>query len=130
MRLLMLSGDRQTCVGEKGPFWSLQREFSRHFERIDVLSPPPGRPVTVRTIFDNVHLHPAECTRPKLVRWLVRRGEELLAEHGASLIVSHDYGWFYNGLAAARLLSGSGVPYVSEIHHVPGFPVAESWRER
>ena len=130
MRLLMLSGDRQSCAGEKGPFWHLQREFSRHFERIDVLTPPPGRPVTVRTLFDNVHLHPAECSRAKLVRHLARRGEELVAEHGASLIVSHDYGWFYNGLAAARVARRTGVPYLSEIHHVPGFPVAESWRER
>ena len=130
MRLLMLSGDRQVCVGEKGPFYSLQREFSKYFERIDVLCPPPDRPVTVETIFERVHLHPAQCTRAKLVGWLAKRGEELIAEHGATLVVSHDYGWFYNGMAAARIRARTGVPYLSEIHHVPGFPVAESWRER
>jgi len=130
MRLLMLSGDRQVCVGEKGPFYSLQREFSRYFERIDVLCPPPVRPVTVETIFERVHLHPAPCTRPKLVRWLAKRGEELIGEHGAALVVSHDYGWFYNGMAAARIQARTGVPYLSEIHHVPGYPVAESWSAR
>lgn len=130
MRLLMLSGDRQSCVGEKGPFDALQREFSKHFERIDVLCPPPGRPVTVETIYEKVHLHPADCSRPKLVGWLARRGEELIAEHGATLVVSHDYGWFYNGMAAARIGARTGVPYLSEIHHVPGYPIAESWRER
>jgi hypothetical protein len=35
----MVSGGRQVVVGEKGQFWSMQREFSRHFGRIDVLSP-------------------------------------------------------------------------------------------
>jgi hypothetical protein len=31
----MVSGDRQVVVGEKGPFWSMQREFSRHFGRVN-----------------------------------------------------------------------------------------------
>jgi glycosyltransferase involved in cell wall biosynthesis len=130
MRLLMLSGDRQACVGEQGPFHALQREFSRYFERIDVLCPPPGKPPTVKTLFERVHLHPAPVSRGKLVPWLAKRGEELISEHGASLVVSHDYGWFYNGMAAARIAERTGVPYLSEIHHVPGYPVAESWRER
>jgi glycosyltransferase involved in cell wall biosynthesis len=130
MRLLMLSGDRQVSVGEKGPFYSLQREFSKYFERIDVLCPQPRRPVSVQTIFERVHLHPSPVSRARLARWLARRGEELIGEHGARLIVSHDYGWFYNGTAAARIAARTGVPYLSEIHHVPGFPVAESWRER
>ena len=46
----MVSGDRDVAVGEKGPFWSMQREFSRHFDRIDVLCPKPDREVVVRTI--------------------------------------------------------------------------------
>jgi hypothetical protein len=35
----MVSGDRQVVVGEKGPFWSMQREFSRHFGQVDELCP-------------------------------------------------------------------------------------------
>ena len=31
MRLLMVSGDRQTPVGEIGPFHAMQAEFSQHF---------------------------------------------------------------------------------------------------
>lgn len=130
MKLLMLSGDRQIVVGEKGPFYTLQREFSRWFERIDVLVPAAKQPVLCTNLFERVHFHPAEAARTKRIAWLVRRGEELLAEHGASLIVSHDYGLFQNGIAAARLSKRSGVPYVSELHHIPGYPVAESWRER
>jgi len=130
VRLLMVSGDRQVVVSEQGPFHSLQREFSRHFERIDVICPRPPKPVTVTTIFDNVHLHPSTTGRSGMLRWIVSKGGELLAEHGASLIVSHDYGWFYNGIGSARLSARTGVPYVSEIHHVPGHPVAADLRER
>jgi glycosyltransferase involved in cell wall biosynthesis len=129
MRLLMVSGDRQVAVGEKGPFHSMQREFSRHFERIDVLCPRAPGEVTVRTIHERVHMHPATCGRLGMVGYIARRGAELIAEHGHGLITSHDYGWFYNGLGSARLSRASGVPYLSEIHHVPGFPVAADRRE-
>ena len=33
----MVSGDRQVVIGERGPFWSMQRHFSTFFGRIDVL---------------------------------------------------------------------------------------------
>jgi len=129
MRLLMLSGDRQSATGERGPFHHLAREFSRWFERIDVLSPRPDRPVTTTRLFDNVHLHPARCGRLGMRRYLVTRGRELIAQERHDLIVSHDYGWFYNGLAAAALARQTGVPYLSEIHHVPGVPVPADLRE-
>jgi glycosyltransferase involved in cell wall biosynthesis len=130
MRLLMVSGDRQVSIGERGPFHAMQGEFSKHFERIDVLCPRPDRPVSVRTIHDRVHFHPAECGRLGMARYVARRGRELIAQHRHALIVSHDYGWFYNGLGSARLSRETGVPYVSELHHVPGHPVAADLRER
>ena len=130
MRLLMVSGDRQVTIGEKGPFDSMQALFSNWFERIDVICPrPPGTP-TIFTIHDNVHFHPASCGRAGMVRYIVEKGEELLAAHGASLIVSHDYGWFYNGIGSAKLSARTGVPYLSELHHVPGHPVPADLRER
>ncbi len=130
MRLLMISGDRQAAIGERGPFATLQGEFAQHFERIDVLCPRPPRPQTVRVIEGHVHLHAAPVGRSRMVPWIESEGARLLAEHGHALITSHDYGWFYNGIGAARLARRAGVPYVSEIHHVPGYPVAADWRER
>jgi len=64
-----------------------------------------------------------------MVGFIKRRGAELIAEHRPDLIVSHDYGWFYNGFGSAALSAGSGIPYLSEIHHVPGVPVAADKRE-
>lgn len=130
MKLLMVSGDRQVTIGERGPFHAMQAEFSRYFERIDVLCPRPAAPVTVRTIHDRVHFHPAPCGRAGMVRYIASAGTRLVREHGHGLIVSHDYGWFYNGLGSARIARRTGVPYLSELHHVPGHPVAADLRER
>lgn len=129
MRLLMASGDRQVTVGEKGPFHSMQREFSRYFERIDVLCPRPDGPIRTRTIHGNVHFHPAPCGRAGMVNYILSAGSRLVAEHGHALVVSHDYGWFYNGFGCARLSRAAAIPYLSEIHHVPGHPVAAGPRE-
>ena len=131
MRLLMVSGDRLLAAGNKGPFWHLQREFSKHFERIDVLHPRPDGPVVQTELFDGrLHLHPATCGRMGMLAYIKRRGRELIDEHRHGLIVSHDYGWFYNGLGSGWLSDKTGVPYLSEIHHVPGIPVAADLRER
>jgi glycosyltransferase involved in cell wall biosynthesis len=130
MRLLMLSGDRQTAQGERGPLYQMMRGFHRHFERIDVLSPRTERPACVASIFGNVHLHPSPTSRLGMYRYLSARGSELLKAQRHDLIVSHDYGLFYNGLAAARLSKRLGVPYLSEIHHVPGHPVAVGLADR
>lgn len=130
MNLLMVSGDRQVSIGERGPFDSMQLEFSRYFERIDVLCPNPGKPQTVHCMHDNVHLHVAPCGRLGMARWIATKGSELISAHGHKAITSHDYGWFYNGLGSAQLSVRTGVPYLSEIHHVPGYPFAADWRER
>lgn len=129
MKLMMFSGDRQVCVGEKGPFHSMLRSYSTHFERIDVLVPPQPGPVVTTSLFDNVHFHPATCSRLLMPRFLYGRGRRLIREHGHELIISHDYGLFYNGRGAAKLSRKTGVPYLSEIHHVPGVPVAADRRE-
>lgn len=130
MKLLMVSGDRQVTLGERGPFHAMQREFSRYFERVDVLCPRPAGKVVVTTIHERVHFHPAPCGRAGMVRYIAREGARLVREHGHGLIVSHDYGWFYNGLGSARIARATGVPYLSELHHVPGHPVAADLRER
>lgn len=130
MRLLMVSGDRQVAVGERGPFATLLDEFARHFERVDVLCPRPPKPPTVASIGGNVHLHPSPVGRSRMIAWIASEGAALIEAHGHALITSHDYGWFYNGLGSARVSAATRVPYLSEIHHVPGHPVAADLRER
>ena len=130
MRLLMVSGDRQVALGERGPFYSMQAEFSRYFERVDVICPKPDGEIKVRQIHDNVHFHPAPVTRRGMVNYVTSKGAELIEQHGHKLITSHDYGWFYNGVGSAHLSQRFKLPYLSELHHVPGVPVSANLRER
>lgn len=126
----MVSGDRQVAVGERGPFWAMLRHFSTFFERVDVLVPPQPGDVTTLRVHGNVHLHPASVKRSGMAAWIDQVGGELVREHGHGLVVSHDYGTFYNGRGAARLSRRLGIPFVSELHHIPGHPVAADARER
>ena len=126
----MVSGDRQVAIGERGPFWSMQRHFSTFFERVDVLLPRQPAEVVASEVHGNVHLWPAPVGRAQMSSWIESMGMELVREHGHRLIVSHDYGTFYNGRGSARLSKKTGIPFVSELHHIPGYPVAADSRER
>ena len=128
--LLMLSGDTVLATGKRGVFHGVLEEMGRHFDRIDVITPRAGGPVTTRELFGNVHLHPAEGSRFGQVRHILSTARRLLAERPYRIVTSHDYGTFYNGRAAARLTREHGVPYPSEIHHVPGHPRAAGPRDR
>lgn len=130
MKVLMISGDRRTACGGRGPLWETQRGFSKHFERVDILLPRPDGPITTRQILGNVHLHPSESGRLGVVDFWKRTGLRLLEEYGHEVMVAHDYGLFMAGRACAWLSRQTGTPYLSEIHHVPGYPIAASWRER
>ncbi len=129
MNLLMISGDATIAQGHQGAFFEMLRRFSRYWGRIDVLTPrAPG--ASARTLHANVYVHPA--SGPKLLqpRFIRRVGAALLAERDYALITSHDFGVFYNGIGAAFLSRQTGIPYVSELHHVEGYPRAASPRER
>ncbi len=127
-KLLMLSGDRDLTTGRHGPFHTTLEGLAAEFDRIDVLSP---RAVGARRAepFPGVCVEPAPTSRLRQSAWMRRRGAELLQRHAHRLIVSHDYGIFANGRAAARLSGRFGTPYVSEIHHVPGHPKRAQWWE-
>jgi glycosyltransferase involved in cell wall biosynthesis len=125
----MYSGDSDVARGREGPFHNTLAGLSPRWERIDVLTPGHAD-ASPTTLFGNVHIHPSN--RPRFAqRWfVVDRVKELAAQRRYSLAVSHDHGIFSNGFAAMTLRSQLGIPYVSEIHHVPGVPRAGSLKER
>jgi glycosyltransferase involved in cell wall biosynthesis len=127
--LLMLSGDTLVVRGERGPFYTTLAEFAPYWDSIDVLTPPaPGAAQT--KLFGNVKLYPSP--QPKLAQpfFIFNQGQALARQRPYQLIVSHDYGFYLNGLGAAWLSQALGVPYVSEIHHIEGYPRAANWREK
>jgi len=127
--ILMVSADRSVVAGEKGPFYYMLESFSRHWGRVDVIGTRPERRACTQ-LFGNVHLHHPEGGKLRQAAFISRIGQELAAERRYALITSHDYNPFYNGVGAWRIARATGTPWVSEIHHVPGHPVAATLRER
>src|SRR5581483_4161162 len=125
----MLSGDIAVAQGRAGAFDETLRQLSRHWERIDVLCPRAPESAERRP-HANVFVHPSTTGRALQPLFLVRTATALARERRYDLIVSHDYGVFLNGVAAHWLSRRLGVPFVSELHHVEGYPRAASLRER
>jgi glycosyltransferase involved in cell wall biosynthesis len=125
----MVSADRSVVVGEQGPFYYMLESFSKHWERVDVIGTRPER-VELQQVFGNVHLHHPMTGKLRQAAFITRTGLRLAAERPYTVITSHDYNPFYNGLGAWRISRRTGIPYVAEIHHVPGYPRAANLRER
>ncbi len=129
MNLLMLGGDTSVVRGEHRAFHNTLSEFSNYWDRIDILTHRiPG--VARHNCFDNVTFYPSPWGKMMQPFFVWKRGRALVARERYDLIVSHDYGFFLHGTGARWLSQSSGVPHVSEIHHVDGYPRAANLRER
>jgi glycosyltransferase involved in cell wall biosynthesis len=124
----MISGDRSVPSGKHGAFHATLEEFSKHWDRIDVLCPhvPHPRP----SPFENVFFHPSPHGLARQPAWITRTGITLIGDHQHDVATVHEFPPFYNGIGAARLHQRTGIPYVLEIHHVVGYPRAASASER
>lgn len=127
--ILMVSADRWVVAGEKGPFHYMLESFSRHWDRVDVIGTRPEK-FEQREVFGNVHLHHPTGGKLRQARFIAEVGAGLAAERDYTVMTSHDYNPFYNGVGAWRIARATGIPWVSEIHHVPGFPTPATFRER
>jgi len=127
--ILMVSADRWVVAGERGPFYYMLESFGRHWDRVDVIGRRPERAVHTE-VFGNVHLHHPTTGKLGQARFIAETGRRLAAERPYTVITSHDYNPFYNGVGSWRISKAAGIPYVSEIHHVPGHPRAANLRER
>lgn len=119
MKLLMISGDRSVLAGKRGAFWYTLEEFSKHWERIDVITPgenPVNLKIRSRKVFENVFFHPSPWPLRRQRSWIVKRGAELIAEQRHNVMTVHDYPPFYNGLGARMLNTVTGIPYALEFH--------------
>ncbi len=129
MNLLMLSGDNSVVRGERRAFHNTLSEFSNYWDRIDILT-HRVRGVARHDCFENVTFYPSPWGKMIQPFYVWKKGRALAARRRYDLIVSHDYGFFLHGTGARWLSQASGVPYVSEIHHVDGYPRGANVRER
>jgi glycosyltransferase involved in cell wall biosynthesis len=136
----MLSGDASLAQGRDSTFSQMIRRLSAYWDRIDVICPrAPGTSAAnggsavngaPRQFCSNVIVHSSPWTKLLQPWFIFRRGRALFAERDYVLVTSHDFGLFLNGIGAWLLTRRTGVPYVSEIHHVEGYPRTATWRER
>ncbi len=131
----MISGDRAILAGKRGAFWYTLEEFSKHWERIDVICPRAehsGQWTEDSTTchFENVFFHPSPWPLWKQPQWIAQKGKELYDEHHHDAMTVHEYPPFYNGIGALRLKKLTGIKAAAEIHHIVGHPVAASFVER
>lgn len=127
--ILMVSADRAVVAGEKGPFHYMLEAFSRHWDRVDVIGTRPAR-IERTHVFGNVHLHHPTGGKLAQAGFIARTGLALAAERPYTVITSHDYNPFYNGWGSWQISKRTGIPYVAELHHVPGHPRPANLRER
>jgi glycosyltransferase involved in cell wall biosynthesis len=127
--ILMVSADRWVVAGEKGPFHYMLESFSRHWDRVDVIGTRPEKVVQTE-VFGNVHLHHPTTGKARQARFIAETGCRLAAERDYTVMTCHYYNPFYNGVGAWRNARATSIPWVSEIHHVPGFPTPATIRER
>lgn len=128
----MISGDRSLAEGKRGAFYNTLEEFHKYWERVDIVCPRPDRRSSTANcqLFNNVYIHPSRWPLIFQPWFILAKGEELFKRAGFDLVTVHEYAPFYNGIGARLLFNKIGVPYVLEIHHVPGYPRAANFKER
>ena len=138
-KLLMISGDRALASGKRGAFYNTLEEFHKYWDRIDIICPGIGKLIhtqgwTLRVDklpeFGNVFVHPSPWPLVFQPGWIFKKGLEIYREQKFDLITVHEYPPFYNGMGARFLWQKIRVPYVLEIHHIPGYPKPADLKEK
>ncbi len=124
MNLLMISGDRSILQGKKSAFWYTLEEFSKHWDRIDVICPRVKNSKLIS--HENVHFHSSPRGLWFQPWWVFREGRRLHNEVRFNVMTVHEYPPFYNGIGARWLSRKIKIPYALEIHHIVGHPKAAS----
>ncbi len=158
-KLLMVTGlgsVKDLVSGKRGAFYSTLEEFHKYWDRIDIISPKiNGHESGVMELFGNVYIHISPWPLVFHPFWFLKKGLQIYKEQKFDLMTVQEYPPFYNGIGA-RLLWGKinphthfgqflgnilfpwyksevsvgvKVPYVMEIHHIPGYPRAANKKE-
>ncbi|MBI2057506.1 MAG: glycosyltransferase family 4 protein [Candidatus Yanofskybacteria bacterium] len=130
-KLLMITGDRSLAAGKRGAFYNTLEEFHRYWERVDIICPQvKSRELKVESLFGNVYLHPSPWPLIFQPRWIFKKGKQIYRDQKFNLMTVHEFPPFYNGIGSRILWNMIKVPYVLEIHHIPGYPKAANLKEK
>ncbi|TSC74733.1 MAG: group 1 glycosyl transferase [Parcubacteria group bacterium Gr01-1014_44] len=133
-KLLMITGlgsARDLASGKKGAFYNTLEEFHKYWERIDIIAPKiKGQKQKIKELFGNVFVHISPWPLIFHPLWFLKKGLEIFRKEKFDLMTVQEFPPFYNGIGARMLWRKIKVPYVLEIHHIPGYPKAASWKEK
>jgi len=138
MRLLMITGDRALAQGKKGPFYYTLEEFSKYWERIDVVCPRIQNSKCslresrskIQNLFGNVFIHPSVWPLIFQPFFILKKGTEIYREQKFDLFTIHSYPPFYNDIGGLMLHKKIKKPCVLEVHHITGYPKAGDFKEK
>jgi len=128
MKLLFISGDTALAQGKKGPFYYLLEEFSKYWERIDIICPKTGQKIF--NVFGNVFIHSSNKSRILQPWFILKKGTELYKEQKFDIFGIHSYPPFYNDIGGRWLYNKIKAPYVLEVMHINGYPKASNLKEK
>ena len=125
--------------GRRGAFYNTLEEFHRYWDRIDIVCPrfdlfkDSRSNLSVETrdkcLFGNVFIHISPWPLVFYPFWFLKKALEIYREQKFDLMTVHEFPPFYNGIGARMLWRKIKVPYVLEIHHIPGYPKAAGLKE-
>ncbi len=135
MNIIMITGDGAIAYGKKNIFYEMLEEFSKHFNRIDIICPSNEKGKVI-CIHDNVYLHPSKITRKLHLDFLLhcqfakKKIKELVSQREYGVISAHIVPPLFNQASAGLEMSEKlKIPVVMELMHVAGYPKAFSWQE-
>jgi len=128
MRLLMITGDRALAQGKKGPFYYMLEEFSRYWERIDIICPKTEQKIS--SVHNNVYIHVSNAPLIFHPWFILKKGIKIYQKQKFDLFTIHSYPPFYNDIGGLLLYKKIKTPYVLEIMHIAGYPRVGSFKER
>src|SRR3989344_3974268 len=136
-KLLMITGlgsVKDLASGKKGAFYNTLEEFHKYWDRIDIISPKISEGSTsenfeVKPLFGNVYIHISPWPLVFYPLWFIKKGLAIYKEQKFDLMTVQEFPPFYNGIGARLLWHKIKVPYILEIHHIPGYPRAASFKE-
>src|SRR3989338_5262348 len=135
MKLLMITGldsAKDLASGKRGAFYNTLEEFHKYWTRIDIICPRIDNCKIENSklkIFDNVFVHISPWPLVFHPLWFLKKGLEIYKKQKFDLMTVHEFPPFYNCICARILWQFIRVPYVLEIHHIPGYPRASGPKE-
>ncbi len=129
MKILLISGDRALGQGKKSGFYYMLEEFSKYWDRIDIICPKiKNQESKVKSFYGNVFVHSSSWPIVFHPLFILKKGVEIFKKEKFDLFTIHSYPSFYNDIGGLWLYNKIKVPCVSEVHHITGYPKAGSFK--